>query len=435
MSGQDKKGEMGCDMAMEIDGLTQGYLDNFVDLCEKISLRKRGTRDDIFEFTTSGKYPPVVSRLAEAFGTMMERLDAHAPYQEKIDGSLDMKGEPFATVGKRQFSENPSIRKDLQAKSPCPVKILGRSEGIRDIMKQIEKIADLSSNILITGETGTGKELVAKAIHYNSRRSAMPFIAINCAAVPEAIFESEIFGIERGVATGVGKRIGKMEMACKGTIFFDEIADMPLNIQAKVLRVIEDRKIERLGSRKPIPVDIRIIAATNKNLKDAMREELFREDLFYRLNVIQIHVPPLRERKEDIPVLADCFLKECSRTHLRSLKRLSGPVLDFFMDYPWPGNVRELRNEVERATALASSDTITVLDLSEDLKNFLDNPFLEPPFPPFWKEEREVILQILRKTNGNKTKAADLLGMSREGLRKKMVRMNLIAERKESNFA
>jgi len=434
--GREKgKKERHMDVIMEMDTRTQGVLSNLVDLCEKISMRKHSAKDDIFEFTKSGKYPPVVSRLAEAFGMMMVRLDAHALYQEGIEEELGVTGKSAALAGKPKFMDRPPVMKEVEGKGPCPITILGRSEEIRIIQKRIEKIADLSSNILITGETGTGKELIAKAIHYNSRRRTMPFIAINCAAVPEAIFESEIFGIEKGVATGVGKRIGKMEMACKGTLFFDEIGDMPLNIQAKVLRVIEDRQIERLGARKPIPVDIRIVAATNKNLKEEVKEERFREDLFYRLNVIQLHIPPLRERKEDIPILADHFLKECNRTNARDLKRLSRTVLDFFMDYPWPGNVRELRNEVERATALSCSNTITVRDLSEDLKDFLDKQLLEPPTPCFQKGEKEVIVDILRKTNGNKTRAAGILGISREGLRKKMKRLNLISERKEFGFS
>jgi len=419
------------DVNMEMDKRTQGVLSNLVDLCEKIPMRKHSAKDDIFEFTKSGKYPPVVSRLAEAFGMMMVRLDAHALYREGIEENPMVTGQPAAPARKPRLMDRRPVRKEVDGKCPCPIEILGKSEEIRNIQKRIEKIADLSSNILITGETGTGKELIAKAIHYNSRRRTMPFIAINCAAVPEAIFESEIFGIEKGVATGVGKRIGKMEMACKGTLFFDEIGDMPLNIQAKVLRVIEDRQIERLGARKPIPVDIRIIAATNKNLKEEVREERFREDLFYRLNVIQVHIPPLRERKEDIPILADHFLKECGRTHARDFKRPSRTVLDFFVDYPWPGNVRELRNEVERATALSCSDTITLRDLSEDLKDFLNRQLLEPPAPSFQKGEKEVIVEILRKSNGNKTKAARILGISREGLRKKMKRLNLISERRE----
>jgi len=410
---------------MNRDSRTEGALNHLADLCEKISLREHGGKEEILEFTKSGKYSPTVSRLAEAFGLMMARLDAHdvakenpGKKQEGGNGTPPGRGKENAGLSLPNTGEPESAK-------ACPVRILGKSEKIRKTLKWIDRIADLSSNVLITGETGTGKELVAKTIHYGSRRKDMPFIAINCAAVPEALFESEIFGIERGVATGVGKRIGKMEMASRGTLFFDEIADMPLNIQAKVLRVIEDRHIERLGSRKPIPIDIRIIAATNKNLSEEVIEGRFREDLFYRLNVIRIHIPPLRERWEDIPLLADFFLKEYSRAHGRAFKKFSRPVMDLFSCYPWPGNVRELRNEVERATALACSETITIADFSENLRDFHDNSPLDPSMTLSWKEERMAVLQILEKTGGNRTKTAAILGITREGLRKKMQRLQL----------
>lgn len=410
---------------MNRDSRTEGALNHLADLCEKISLREQGGKDELLEFTKSGKYPPTVSRLAEAFGLMMARLDAHAVTKEKPGEKRE--GGNGSSPGREKEKAGLSLSNtgDPESAKACPARILGKSEKIRKTLKWIDRIADLSSNVIVTGETGTGKELVAKTIHYGSRRRDMPFIAINCAAVPEALFESEIFGIEKGVATGVGKRIGKMEMACRGTLFFDEIADMPLNIQAKVLRVIEDRHIERLGSRKPIPIDIRIIAATNKNLVEEVREGRFREDLFYRLNVIRIHIPPLRERREDIPLLADFFLKECSRVHGRVFKKFSRPVMDLFSCYPWPGNVRELRNEVERATALACSETITMGDFSENLREYNNNSLLDPSLTLSWKEERMAILQILEKTGGNRTKTAAILGITREGLRKKMKRLQL----------
>jgi len=410
---------------MSKDSRTEGALNHLADLCEKISLRERGGKDEILEFTKSGKYSPTVSRLAEAFGLMMARLDAHDVAKEKPGKKKEGgNGTPPGRGKENAGLSLPNTGEPERAKA-CPVRILGKSEKISRTLKWIDRIADLSSNVLITGETGTGKELVAKTIHYDSRRKDMPFIAINCAAVPEALFESEIFGIERGVATGVGKRIGKMEMANRGTLFFDEIADMPLNIQAKVLRVIEDRHVERLGSRKPIPIDIRIIAATNKNLNEEVREGRFREDLFYRLKVIRIHIPPLRERREDIPLLADFFLKEYSRAHGRAFKKFSRPLMDLFSCYPWPGNVRELRNEVERATALACSETITMGDFSENLREYHNNSLLDPSLTLSWKEERTAILQILEKTGGNRTKTAAILGITREGLRKKMKRLQL----------
>jgi transcriptional regulator with PAS, ATPase and Fis domain len=418
-----------------MDMQTRGYLDHLADLCEKISMKKTaGEEEDLFEYTKTSKYPGIVARMAEAFGMMMVSKDADEYYIEQVSEGLRKARGDFAAARERFNSEDLAFWKEHGERVRHSVGILGKSRQIRDIVRRIERVADLASTILITGETGTGKELIGKAIHLSGKRREMPFVAINCAAVPESIFESEIFGIEKGVATGVGKRIGKLELASGGTIFFDEIGDMPLTIQAKVLRVIEDRRIERLGSERSIPVDIRIVAATNKDLKREVMEERFREDLFYRLNVIRIHIPPLRERREDIPILVDRFIEDCRRMFPWKGKKFSEAVIDLFMRYPWPGNVRELRNEVERAMALVNSGTVTVDDLSEDLKTFSVETLRIPASQEREKGEGDFIARVLRESGGNKSKAARLLGMSREGLRKKINRLINSGELSENDI-
>ncbi len=420
-----------------MDARTRHYLDHLADLCERISMKKAaGEEDDLFEYTKASEYPGIVARMAEAFGMMMVSKDANEYYMEQVSEGLNKVRKDFTAARERLNSEHFVFWKERaeREKGRQPVTIVGRSRQIRDIVRRIERVADLASNILITGETGTGKELIGKAIHLSGKRREMPFVAINCAAVPESIFESEIFGIEKGVATGVGKRIGKLELARGGTIFFDEIGDMPLSIQAKVLRVIEDRRIERLGSEKAIPVDIRIIAATNKDLKRQVIGERFREDLFYRLNVIRIHIPPLRERREDIPILVDHFIEVYRRMFPWKGKKFSRDVIDLFLLYPWPGNVRELRNEVERAMALVNSDTVTPDDLSDDVKAFSSG--IQKTGGRQIRREigAGFIAGALKESGGNKSRAAKLLGMSREGLRKKINRLIDSGELKEGDL-
>jgi DNA-binding NtrC family response regulator len=237
--------------------------------------------------------------------------------------------------------------------------ILGRSMAIRQVLSLIERVAPTESRVLITGENGSGKELVAKAIHRLSRRASAPLVEVNCAAIPNELFESELFGHEKGAFTGAAaQRIGRVELADGGTLFLDEIGDMSLNAQAKVLRALEEDKIERVGGNRQIPVDVRVIAATNKDLPEAITQHLFREDLYHRLNVIPVRVPPLRERREDIPLLAEAFAHETCRRNGMALKRFSGEALKKLQAMEWRGNVRELRNTVERLVIMTSDPVI-----------------------------------------------------------------------------
>ncbi len=266
------------------------------------------------------------------------------------------------------MQENAQLWREVEGKFSAQ-NILGNSAKIQSVMKMIKQISDTSVNVLITGESGTGKELVAKAIHYNSPRTRRLFVAMNCAALPENLVESELFGIEKGVATGVERRIGKFETAHGGTLFLDEIGDLSLTAQSKILRVLQERMIERVGGRKAIAVDIRILAATNKDLEEGIKKGTFREDLYYRLKVIHIRMPPLREIREDIPMLANHLLANNCREMNRNPMNLASQALNSLMNYPWPGNVRELENEIKRLVVTVRRKTITEEDLSEAIRS------------------------------------------------------------------
>ncbi len=356
---------------------------------------------------------------------MIVKIEAREFRLEQIIEDLKKAQAELAAAKQKLSRENINLRKNL-LRTYTFSGILGTSRTIKDVIAKAERIADTTVNVLLTGETGTGKELIAKAIHFSSSRSGKSFIAINCSAIPESLFESEMFGIEKGVATGVVHRIGKIEAADGGTIFLDEIGDMPLSCQAKMLRAIEEREIEKVGGRKTTPVDIRIIAATNRDLKKAVEKGSFRQDLFFRLNVVSFNMPPLRERKDDIVLLANFFLEQYSKKFGRRGIHLENDAIDLFKKYPWPGNVRELENEIERAVALSISDTITVSDLSQELEIFHHSGRPSMGFNSSVKEEeKRLIRNALKDSGGNKTSAAKKLGLSREGLRKKMKRFGL----------
>jgi transcriptional regulator with PAS, ATPase and Fis domain len=296
---------------------------------------------------------------------------------------------------------------------------------MQEIFDLIRRVADSPTNLLITGESGTGKELVAKAIHYNSDRRGGPFIPVNCAAIPEPLLESELFGHMRGAFTDakVDKR-GLFEEAQKGTLFLDEISELPLMLQAKILRAIQEREIRRVGANKPIGVDVRIIAATNLNLTEEVKAKRFREDLYYRLNVIELRLPPLRERREDILLLVDAFMKKCGESRGKQIQGVSESALAMLVDYAWPGNVRELENVMERAVTLSRSDKIVPDDLPLTIQGARgDRRVLDEAVErtlPLDEVEKEYIRKILEKTGGNKYQAAHVLGIDRKTLYRKL---------------
>jgi len=302
-------------------------------------------------------------------------------------------------------------------------RIVGNSPAMQEVYKTVGKVAKADATVLITGESGTGKELVAEALHYNSNRRSGPIVKVSCAALPETLLEAELFGHEKGSFTGaMTQRRGRFEMADKGTIFLDEIGEMSLPMQTKLLRVLQERKIERVGSSLPIKVDIRIICATNKDLQRQVEQQKFRDDLFYRLNVINIHMPPLRDRKEDIPALVEHFLAKHRYSATAQPAAISEEALKRLMEYDWPGNVRELENVVERAVVLSRGQIITSRELpfgdheaGEHEEEGGDEVSVEKSF--FKKSvaqfEKDLIMKALRDATGNRSKAAEMLGIYR----------------------
>ena len=290
--------------------------------------------------------------------------------------------------------------------------IVGNSEAIKGLIEVVKKVAETDSTVLITGESGTGKSLIAKAIHFLSNRKNSPFVTINCAAIPETLLEAELFGYEKGAFTGAhSSRKGKFELADGGTIFLDEIGDMPLALQAKILRVLQDREIEPLGSEKVVKVDVRIIAATNRDLYELVKEGKFREDLFYRLSVIPIHVPPLRERRDDIPLLVEHFLRVYNGKYGKNL-RVSPDAMEVFIEYDWPGNIRELENTIERLVVM-NDRVVKATDLPPHILAFRRRSIGENyvSLPEKIREtEVERIVEALERTGYVKSRAAKLLG-------------------------
>ena len=303
--------------------------------------------------------------------------------------------------------------------------MIGSSTKMQQLFETLALVAPTDTTVLILGESGTGKELVAEAIHANSSRADKPLVKVNCAALPETLLESELFGHEKGAFTGaIARRAGRFEVADRGTIFLDEIGDLPVIVQVKLLRVLQEQQFEPVGSSKTTTVDVRVITATNRNLEEEMAQGRFREDLFYRLNVFPILVPPLRERKEDIQPLAEFFLREYSEKHKRPIKGFAPRSLDLFMRYDWKGNVRELENTVERSVILCREDYITPAHLPAPLQALagesgLQAPDLEPGIT-LKEMEKQLILSTLHQYDGNRTKTAEALGISRRTLQRKL---------------
>jgi DNA-binding NtrC family response regulator len=301
--------------------------------------------------------------------------------------------------------------------------IIGRSEKMVKIFELIQHIAPYDSSVLILGESGTGKELIANAIHYNSPRSSMPFIKVSCASLSEGIIESELFGHEKGAFTGaIASRKGRFEMAHHGTLFLDEVEDIPLATQIKLLRVLQEGEFERVGGNKTILVNIRIIAASNRDLQEAVKRGTFREDLYYRLNVVNIKLPPLRERKEDIPFLVHFFIDRFNQKYGMKVKGISQRAMSFLTDYEWSGNVRELENTLESVLVINSPEVIDIPHLPQEVKEFKERPEVIPIKigTPLEEVEREILIQTLKATKGNKRRAAELLGINVRTIHRKM---------------
>jgi len=294
--------------------------------------------------------------------------------------------------------------------------IIGKSNSINRVLEMIKNVASTPATVLITGESGTGKELIARAIHKNSLRKDGPFVVVNCAAFSLNLLESELFGHEKGAFTGaISRRIGRFEMANGGTIFLDEIGEMDLSIQTKLLRVLQEKEFERVGSSKTIKVDARILTATNKDLKREVKEGRFREDLFYRINVFNIDVPPLRERKEDIPLLVEHFINKYNKILNKRVKKVSTKAMDFLIDYNYPGNIRELENIIERSIIMAKDEIV-----DENYFYFIEQERKFEKKGTLKDVEKELIIKYLIQNKGNRTKTAEILGISRRSLQNKI---------------
>ncbi len=369
------------------------------------------------------------------FEDILLTVDSAMNYYKMLKNETIPKGLMSKSNLLKRFSqsklllENTILRSSLKDKYKFE-NILGISFGMQKIFELIEKVTDTNATVLITGESGVGKELVAKAIHYNSSRRENPLIVVNCGAIPENLLESELFGFEKGAFTGaVSTRLGKFEIANKGTIFLDEIGDMSLNLQVKILRVLQERVFERIGGAKTIKVDIRVLAATNRVLEHLVKEGAFREDLYYRLNVVPIHIPPLRERRQDIPLLLSSFLEESNRLNDADVKGFSEEAMDIMMNYDYPGNVRELKNIVERNVILKRNGLIEVEDLPEKLWKARDNHQhldIQKGYETLVTEfEKSIIAKALQETKGVKSKAANILNLNRTTLIEKMKRLGM----------
>ncbi len=386
------------------------------------AIRRQNTRTPIIVMT--------------AFGTVETAVEAMKA------GAVDFLLKPFSldhlmTVIRKGLDvralqdENRKLREELGHKYEFD-NIIGRSPLMQEIFATVERVAPTRATVLLAGESGVGKDLIARAIHYHSPRRDRPFVKINCTAIPENLMESELFGYEKGAFTGANNtKPGKFEQADTGTAFLDEIGDVPATIQVKLLRVLQEREFERLGSNKTLHIDVRIVAATNQDLRAALEQGTFREDLYYRLNVVPINMPPLRERPEDIPFLAEHFVRKLAKANGSRVESISDAAIEKLLGYHWPGNVRELENVIERSIVLCPGERLDAPDIRLDtapraLRQTTDN-FL-PEGMTLDEYERAIIREALRRAEGNKSQAARLLGLTRNALRYRLSQMGMEKE-------
>lgn len=439
------------------EGIDIAKKDDFDLIITDLVMPDIGGIEVLKELLISNNPTPVI--VITAYGTVQNAVEAM-----KL-GAFDYITKPFnleefgivvnRAIGFLKLQkENLLLKRQLKKKYRFDG-LIGDSPVMQELYEMIEKIADTESTVLITGESGTGKELIAKTIHYSSSRSEAPFIPVNCAAIPKDLLESELFGHEKGAFTGaLNTRLGRFELANKGTLFLDEVGELAPYLQVKLLRVLQEREFERVGGIKTIKVDVRILAATNSDLERAVKEGRFREDLYYRLNVIPLHIPPLRKRRDDIPLLVDHFAHEFARRRKRKPLRFSKEAMNALLRYDWPGNVRELRNLIERLTILVNDDIVKISDLPDkfhidsvpvtDGMNEVDDSIssLINPYPLELRDipdegvnlnkliydiEKDLILKALKKAGGIKSKAASLLNLNRTTLIEKMKKMGLMS--------
>jgi len=381
--------------------------------------------------------PDVPVILVTAFGTVNDAVDAMklgaADYVLKPLNGDELKVNVRRALERQQLVTENRYLRDLAGSTFRFENLIGQSRRMREVLGLCARVAGRDSTVLLTGESGTGKEVLAKAIHQNSLRAGKPFVTVNCGALPEALAESELFGHRKGSFTGaIADRIGKFEAANEGTIFLDEIGELPLNLQVKLLRVIQEREVDKIGFSQPVKVNVRILAATNRKLKTQVEDGQFREDLFYRLSVVTIDLPPLRERKDDIPLLAAHFLKTFSERYHISPLTITEEALALIVRYAWPGNVRQLENAIERLVVLANGNMIKPEELPQEVRESesrIAKIDLKLPDEGIDLEqvEREILSQALQKHAGNQTRAAQYLNISRKTLIYRMEKFDLIS--------
>jgi transcriptional regulator with PAS, ATPase and Fis domain len=332
-------------------------------------------------------------------------------------------------VVKKAFAESTKNKELLSSyfdeASPFITEVIGQTPVIQHVLRMAQKIAGTDSTVLITGETGVGKELIARAIHSASQRKSHPFVKVNCAAIPDTLLESELFGHEKGAFTGaVTNKPGRFEIAHLGTLFLDEIGEIPLHLQTKLLGVLQDKSFERLGGVKTIKIDVRIITATNQDLSSSVQSGTFRSDLFYRLNVVPIHIPPLRERKDDLIPLGNCLLDKFASKYRKKIGAIPPEVMATFTNYDWPGNIRELENVMERMVVMSETDLLSLDQVPPEIRGMVStteaSTLKEKIETLSQVTEKQMIIDALNKTNQNRTQAAKLLGISRRTLQNKI---------------
>ncbi|MBA7659074.1 Regulatory protein AtoC [subsurface metagenome] len=375
---------------------------------------------------TTSQYPNLPVIILTGHGTIENAVTAMR------DGAYDYLTKPinmdrFPLLVKRALSsreltlQHRALQEELQRMSQFS-NIIGKSEVMKKIFEVVKQVAPTKASVLITGDSGVGKEMIADALHYNSPRKDKPFIKVHCAALTETLLESELFGHEKGSFTGaVARKRGRFELAHRGTIFLDEIGEISQSVQIKLLRVLQDKTFERVGGEETLEVDVRIVAATHRDLKEEISNGNFREDLYYRLNVVNIHMPPLRERRDDIPLLMAAFLKEFSAENDKYIEGIDPKARMILYNYPWPGNVRELRNSIESSIVMCKASIITPDDLPPDIRTDSEANYIKLAMGIKLAEgEKEIIRSSLNQNNGNKTKTAVVLGIGRKTLHRKI---------------
>ncbi|MFW6338900.1 MAG: sigma-54-dependent transcriptional regulator [Alkalispirochaetaceae bacterium] len=371
-------------------------------------------------------YPTVPVIILTGHGTIETAVQAMR------DGAYDFLTKPvnldrLSLLCKRALSTRELVMQHRQMQEELEQQrrfqnIIGKSSEMQRIFELVKQVAPTKASVLITGESGVGKELIADAIHNASNRKEKPFIRVHCAALSESLLESELFGHEKGAFTGaVARKRGRFELAHTGSIFLDEIGEIEQSVQVKILRVLQEKKFERVGGEETLEVDVRIISATNRDLKQAIEEGRFREDLFYRLNVVNIHIPPLRERKEDIPLLTSAFIKEFAQENDKPVEGIDPKARAALYNYPWPGNIRELRNSIESAVVMCKGNIIAPEDLPPSITRESDDDYIRISVGSTLAEaEREIIRSTLAAQNGNKSRTAEILGIGRKTLHRKV---------------